>query len=189
MVAPDHHPKCCDRECFCEGCFYETGCMRNRISPNENSLVTEVPKEGIHRNTTMGKPMVAPDHHPKGSDRESVCECCVNETGCMLMRLRTNATSLVTEHPKQGKHRKKTKGKPMVATQHHPKGSDMESLCECCVNETGCMRKRIRPNATSLVTEVPKEGIHRNTTDRKSVVSGQRVRLGGDRVLLLFFSW
>jgi hypothetical protein len=144
MVAPDHPTKGSDRESVCECCVNETGCMRKRICPNATSLVTEVPKEGIHRNTTMGKPMVAPDHHPTGSDRESVCEWCVNETGCMRKRIRPNSTSLVTEVPKEGIHRNTTMGKPMVAPDHHPQGSDRESVCECCVNETGCMRKRIQ---------------------------------------------
>jgi hypothetical protein len=171
MGAPDPHPNGSDRESVCECCVNETGCMRKRIRPIATSLVTEVPKEGIHRNTTMGKPMVAPDHHQKGSDRESGCEWCVNVTGGMRKRRRPTATTMVTEVPKEGILRNTTMGKPKLAPDHHQKGSDRESVCECCVNETGCMRKRIRPNATSLVTEVPKESNHHKTTIGKTLVA------------------
>jgi hypothetical protein len=135
-----------------------------RIRPNATSLVTEVPKEGLHRNNTMGKPMVAPAHHPKGSDMESFCECCVHDSGCLRPLIRALETSFLSVAPPVGFDLNTTMGKPMVAPDHHPKGSDRESVCECCVNETGCMRKRIRPNATSLVTEVKKKANHRNTT-------------------------
>jgi hypothetical protein len=105
--------------------------MRKRIRPNATSLVTEVPKEGIHRKTKMGKTIVPPDQHPKGSVRESVCECCVNETGCMRKRIRPNATSLVTEVQKKGIQLNTKMYKPMVYPDHNPKGSDSESVCEC----------------------------------------------------------
>jgi hypothetical protein len=125
--------------------------MRKRIIPNATSLVTEVPKEGIHRKTRVCKAKVATDHKRSGSSRESVSEWCANETRCMRQRIRPNATSLVTEGPKEGIHRNTTMGKPMVAPDHHPKGSDRESVCECCVNETGCMRKRLQENTSYLM--------------------------------------
>jgi hypothetical protein len=138
--------------------------MRKRIRPNATSLVTEVPKEGIHRNTTEGNPMVAPDHLPQGCVRESVCECCVYEIGCMRKRIRPYATYLVTVVPYEGIHRNTTMGKPMVAPDHHPKGSDRESVCECCVNETDIGRAHIRTQDTSSHQEFPKQLKNRQTT-------------------------